>query len=82
MWQCKRPLVSFNQLCLLIAQGSLGVPNPQLQRLIIQIRNPRHIVDDPKPQSLVYIALSHHLSIIAGHKQFNFIPAFREHDLN
>ncbi|CAO3672760.1 unnamed protein product [Rhizopus stolonifer] len=86
VWQRKRPLVSFDQLCLPITQGGLGVLNPQLQHLVLQIRHLRHIFDNPDPQSLVHTALSHHLSIIGGHEHFNcvsfFVPAFRKHNLN
>ncbi|CAO3663614.1 unnamed protein product [Rhizopus stolonifer] len=86
VWQHKRPLVSFDQLCLPIAQGGLGVLNHQLQHLVLQIQHLRHIFDDPEPQSLVHPAVSHHLSIIDGHEQFNLIslvvPAFRKHNLN
>ncbi|KAG1442360.1 hypothetical protein G6F56_011093 [Rhizopus delemar] len=86
VWQRKRPLVSFDQLCLPITQGGLGVLNPQLQHLVLQIRHLRHIFDNPDPQSLVHTALSYHLSIIGGHEHFNcvsfFVPAFRKHNLN
>ncbi|KAG1031569.1 hypothetical protein G6F25_012004 [Rhizopus arrhizus] len=47
---------------------------------------PSPYFDDPNPQSLVHTAVSHHLSTIAGHEEFNFIslvvPAFRKHKLN
>ncbi|KAG1471453.1 hypothetical protein G6F56_002116 [Rhizopus delemar] len=82
VWQRKRSLVSFDQLCLPIAQGGLGVLNPQMQHLVLQIRHLRYIFDNTAPPSLVRTALS----LIAGHEQFNFIslivPAFRKHNLN
>ncbi|CAO3685702.1 unnamed protein product [Rhizopus stolonifer] len=86
VWQRKCPLVSFDQLCLPITQGGLGVLNSQLQHLVLQIRHLCHIFDNPDPQSLVHTALSHHLSIIGGHERFNcvsfFVPAFIKHNIN
>ena len=86
VWQHKRPLVSFDQLCLPIAKGGLGVLNPQLQHPVLQVRHFRHIFNHSTIPSLVQDVAKHHLSIIADNDHFSlvsfFAPVFWQHGYN
>ncbi|KAG0822606.1 hypothetical protein G6F19_011268 [Rhizopus arrhizus] len=86
VWQSKRPLVSFEQLCMPIAQGGLGVLKPQVQHMILQIRHLRHIFNSSTTPSLVQSVIHHHLTLVAGNDNFPlislFVPTLRKHNLH
>ncbi|KAG1050143.1 hypothetical protein G6F43_007562 [Rhizopus delemar] len=86
VWQNKRPLVSFEQLCMPIAQGGLGVLKPQVQHMILQIRHLRHIFNPSTTPSLIQSVLHHPFTSVAGNDNFPlislFVPTLRKHNLH
>jgi len=45
VWQNKRSLVAFDQLCLPIAKGGLGLIHPEKQHMVLQKKFLEHIFD-------------------------------------
>jgi hypothetical protein len=87
VWSDKRPLVSFDQLCLPFSQGGVGLISPEVQHLVLQIRHLIHLFGElSSPSVLVRPFIQYHMSLILDHQgpaslSF-FVPELRKRDLN
>jgi hypothetical protein len=81
----KKPPLSFNQMCLPINQGGLGIIHPQKQHLSLQIRHLHHLFSKTNRSTLVQPLLIHQLSTITNSTSAPwlsfYVPEFRKHDL-
>jgi hypothetical protein len=89
VWQNKRPLVAFDQLCLPIAKGGLGLIHPEKQHMVLQKKFLEHIFDQSTIDSAKNIITPLLFSFLKEiQPQFNepaisfFVPEFRKHDIN
>lgn len=86
VWNNKHPLVSFDQLCLPLSKGGLGILSPTKQFLSLQIRHLRHLFSDSNASLLVQPLILHHMSIIEPEGSiptiYFFIPELRQNSLN
>jgi hypothetical protein len=86
VWLNKKPPLSFNQMCLPMAQGGLGIIHPQKQHLCLQIRHLHHLFSMSNRSTLVQPLFVHHMSIIANSASAPllsfYVPELRKHDLN
>lgn len=86
VWKKKVPLVAYNQLCLPVYKGGLGVINPAKQVMNLQVRHLRHLFNTEENNSIVTQLLQYHMSLIANNNScalLSFVvPSLRHHSLN
>lgn len=88
VWKNKRPLVSFDQLCLPITEGGLGLINPSRQYLVLQKKALDSLFDsqtiNSKDNILTRFTQSMLQEIKPNISLFTisfFVPEFRKHEL-
>ncbi|CEP13570.1 hypothetical protein [Parasitella parasitica] len=86
VWQNKRPLVSFSQLCLPLSQGGVGLLQPATQHLVLQVGHLHHVFRPTSPSSLFRPLFKHHMRLITPAPMppelSFFVPEWRPHPLN
>ncbi|KAI9468878.1 MAG: hypothetical protein EXX96DRAFT_589557 [Benjaminiella poitrasii] len=87
IWQNKRPLLAFDQLCMALREGGLGVLHPKMQHLVLQTRHLRHVFDDSHADNyFISSLLQYHFSLITPSECCPTLPffasAFRKQELN
>lgn len=86
VWNKKRPLVSFDQLCLPFSQGGIGLISPETQHLVLQVRHLQHLFTSSSSPMIVRQLFLYHMSIISDRPGFGmlsfFVPELRNHALN
>jgi hypothetical protein len=86
VWQKKVPLVAFDQMCLPINRGGLGVIHPLFHLMNLQVRHLRLLFRKNQSKKIVAKLLLYHMSLIAGQNScplLSFVvPVLRNHSLN